>query len=83
MSLTGDAEVVEDAAKKRELWNSAVEAWFPQGPDDDSVVLLKVDASRRSTGTAPAAGWRPCFSFVKAKVTGQRIDAGENEKVDL
>jgi general stress protein 26 len=34
VSLTGSAVVVEDAAKKRELWNSAVEAWFPQGPDD-------------------------------------------------
>src|SRR3712207_7360015 len=39
-----EAVVVDDPAKKRELWNSAVEAWFPQGPDDDSVVLLKVEA---------------------------------------
>ena len=40
--VTGDAVVVDDVAKKRELWNSAVEAWFPEGPDDDSVVLIKV-----------------------------------------
>jgi general stress protein 26 len=43
VSLTGRALVVDDPAKKRDLWNSAVEAWFPQGPDDDSVVLLKVE----------------------------------------
>src|SRR5215212_8017692 len=31
VSLTGRAVVVEDVAKKRELWNGAVDAWFPQG----------------------------------------------------
>ena len=40
VSLTGHATVVEDAARKRVLWNGAVEAWFPDGPDDDGVVLL-------------------------------------------
>ena len=58
ISLTGDAAVVEDAAKKRELWNSAVEAWFPQGPDDDSVVLIKVDADSAEYWDAPAAASR-------------------------
>src|SRR5690349_12487133 len=42
VSLTGTGVVVSDRAKKQELWNSVVEAWFPEGPDDDGVVLLKV-----------------------------------------
>ena len=83
VSLTGDAVVVEDAAKKRELWNSAVEAWFPQGPDDDSVVLLKVQAESAEYWDSPGGRLATAFSFVKAKVTGERIEGGENEKVDL
>ena len=83
VSLTGDAEVVEDAAKKRELWNSAVEAWFPQGPDDNSVVLLKVHADSAEYWDSPGGRLATAFSFVKAKVTGERIEGGENEKVDL
>lgn len=83
VSLTGDAVVVEDAAKKRELWNSAVGAWFPQGPDDDSVVLIKVQADSAEYWNAPGGRLATAFSFVKAKVTGDRIDAGENQKVDL
>ena len=43
VSLTGIARVVREPARKRELWNSAVEAWFPDGPDADHVVLLQVD----------------------------------------
>jgi general stress protein 26 len=83
ISLTGDAEVVEDVGKKRELWNSAVEAWFPQGPDDDSVVLIKVHADSAEYWDAPGGRLATAFSFVKAKVTGERIEGGENEKVDL
>jgi general stress protein 26 len=83
VSLTGDAVVVEDAAKKRELWNSGVEAWFPQGPDDDTVVLIKVQADSAEYWDSPGGRLATAFSFVKAKVTGERIEAGENEKVDL
>jgi len=83
VSLTGRATVVDDAAKKRELWNSAVEAWFPQGPDDDSVVLLKVEGESAEYWDSPGGRLATLISFAKAKVTGQRIDAGENETVDL
>jgi general stress protein 26 len=83
VSLTGQAHVVHDVEKKRELWNSAVGAWFPQGPDDESVVLLKVEGDSAEYWDAPGGRLATAFSFVKAKVTGQRIDAGENEKVEL
>jgi general stress protein 26 len=83
VSLTGSAVVVEDASKKRELWNSAVEAWFPQGPDDDSVVLLKVEGNSAEYWDSPGGRLATVFSFVKAKANGERIDAGENEKVEL
>ena len=83
VSLSGDAVLVDDVAKKRELWNSAVEAWFPQGPDDDSVVLLKVEADSAEYWDSPGGRLATVFSFAKAKLTGQRIEGGENEKVDL
>jgi general stress protein 26 len=83
VSLSGDAVLVTDVAKKRELWNSAVGAWFPQGPDDDSVVLLKVEADSAEYWDSPGGRLATVFSFVKAKLTGERIEGGKNEKVDL
>ena len=83
VSLSGDAVLVDDVAKKRELWNSAVEAWFPQGPDDDSVVLLKVEGNSAEYWDTPGGRLATVFSFAKAKVTGERIEGGENEKVEL
>ncbi len=83
VSLTGHASVVDDVAKKKELWNGGVEAWFPQGPEDPSVVLLKVHGDSAEYWDSPGGRLSTAFSFVKAKATGERIDAGENEKVDL
>jgi general stress protein 26 len=43
VSASGRAQIVDDRAKTRELWNAAVQAWFPDGPDDPNVCLLRVD----------------------------------------
>jgi general stress protein 26 len=83
VSLTGSATVVDDAARKRELWNGAVEAWFPDGPDDDAVVLLKVDARSAEYWNTPGGRIATLLSFAKAKATGQPYSGGENETVDL
>jgi general stress protein 26 len=42
ISVEGVTEVVTDIAKKRELWLKELERWFPNGPEDENVVLLKV-----------------------------------------
>jgi general stress protein 26 len=82
VSLTGEASVVEDVAKKRELWNAGAEAWLPQGPDDDSVVLVHVDAQSAEYWDTPGRV-ATVLSFAKAKVTGERYSGGDNERVDL
>ena len=46
ISVEGRAEVVEDDARKRDLWQNDLEAWFQGGPEDDDLVLLKVRAER-------------------------------------
>ena len=46
LALEGRASIVTDVAKKRELWLEELERWFEDGPEDDSVVLIKVSAER-------------------------------------
>jgi len=46
VSVEGRAEVVEDDARKRDLWEKDLEMWFDGGPEDDRIVLLKVRADR-------------------------------------
>lgn len=46
LALEGQAEIVRDADKKKELWLDELEHWFEHGPEDDSIVLIRVRAER-------------------------------------
>jgi general stress protein 26 len=83
VSLTGTARVVTDVAKKKDLWNSGVEAWLPQGPEDPSVVLVKVDGDTAEYWDSPGNRLATALSFVKAKATGSQPSTGEKDVVDL
>ncbi|GAB3355698.1 pyridoxamine 5'-phosphate oxidase family protein [Modestobacter lapidis] len=83
VSLTGHALVVDDLATKKELWNSVVEAWFPDGPEDPDVVLIRVSAASAEYWDSPGGRLASLVSFAKAKVTGQAYDGGESGTVRL
>lgn len=82
VSLKGQAEVVDDPAKKEELWNPFVAAWFTHEPADPAIVLIRVHADSAeywdSPGTVSTA-----ISMLKTKISGGTPDVGENEVVDL
>ena len=42
VALSGRAEVVDAPDRKRELWLEELERWFPNGPDDPNVALIRV-----------------------------------------
>ncbi|PJI85461.1 pyridoxamine 5'-phosphate oxidase family protein [Luteimicrobium subarcticum] len=83
LSVAGPARVVEDRDKARELWNTVVEAWFPDGPDSPAVVLLKVEAATAEYWASPGGRISTLLSLVRAKVTGERDEGGTNETVAL
>ncbi|MEP6980499.1 MAG: pyridoxamine 5'-phosphate oxidase family protein [Nakamurella sp.] len=83
ISIEGAAEIVDDRAKNKELWNAFVGAWFTDGPEDPDVVLIKINAHGAEYWDSPGGRIATVVSFVKAKVTGKPYDGGENEKVDL
>jgi general stress protein 26 len=45
ISMSGEASIVRDRAKKRELWIEELERWFDGGPESDDIVLIKVTPS--------------------------------------
>jgi general stress protein 26 len=83
LSLSGNATVVVDEARKKELWNGFVEAWFPDGPEDSGVVLLRVDAESAEYWDTPGGKPRALLSMAKARLTGSEPDPGEHASVDL
>lgn len=82
ISLKGQASVVKDVEKKKELWNSFVAAWFTDGPEDEAIVLLRVHAESAEYWDSPG-GVATGISMLKANITGGTPNAGENETVRL
>lgn len=59
-----------------------MKAWYPDGPDDDGLVLLKVVADSAEYWDTPGR-LATLVSYAKARVTGERYDGGENARVDM
>lgn len=83
LSVSGTAEVVKDTAKARELWGPVAEAWFPDGPETPNLGLIKLHADTAEYWDSPGGRLATVISLVKAKVTGEAYDGGENATVDL
>ena len=82
VSLSGDAEVVDDQQKLSELWNTFTDAWLEGGPENPENVLIKVTAASAEYWDTPNSKVVQVVNLVKAKVTGKRFE-GDNETVDL
>jgi general stress protein 26 len=77
-SLTGDAEIVKDDAKARDLWREPWRVWFPDGPEESDLVLLRI---RPHVGEywdqRGAKGLRYVWEAAKAYAKGERL--GDND----
>jgi general stress protein 26 len=82
VSLSGDAEVVDDQAKLQELWNTFTGAWLEGGPENPNNVLIHVTGRSAEYWDSPGSKVTQVANLVKAKVTGDTFDA-DNERVDL
>jgi general stress protein 26 len=83
VSLSGTAEVVRDEAKIDELWDRAVEAWFPDGREAADLALLHVRGTSAEYWDTPGGAVAAAVAFVQSAITGERPDVGENDAVEL
>lgn len=82
VSVSGTARLVDDVAKRRELWNAFAKAWFQSEADDPGVALIRVDPSGGEYWDAPN---KPAqvVGLVKG-LLGQGVPMdGDNAKLDL
>lgn len=81
VSLSGIAEVVHDSEKIHFLWREIMTTWFPQGPDDPEIALLKISVDQAEYWDSPSSAMVHAYGYVKAKITGEAPDPGENVKI--
>lgn len=81
VSVSGTAEVVQDAAKTKELWSEAMRTWFPKGAEDPKIGLIKVKVEGAEYWDSPSSTMLYAYGYLKAVTTGERPNGGENATV--
>ena len=82
VSASGHAEVVEDLAKKKELWSMFAKAWFPGGSEDADLALVRVTVSHAHYWDAQSSKIVQLYQLAKAAITGDPpTNLGESGEV--
>jgi general stress protein 26 len=83
VSLTGHAAIVDDVGRKQDLWTIAAQAWFPQGPHADDVLLIRVDLDDAEFWDGEANSIVLGVQMATAVAKGEQVEGGDNKKVSL
>jgi general stress protein 26 len=77
VSLVGRAMVTEDRERAKELWSEPLRTWFPDGPEDDRIALIRVDVESAEFWDSPSSAMVHAYGYVKARLTGAPPAPGE------
>ena len=83
LSITGDAEIMRDPAKAADIWKSTDKVWWPGGPDDPTLRVLRIEPWIAELWDGPSSSAVAAFEFAKARLTGTKPNLGENRKVTV
>jgi general stress protein 26 len=83
LSVTGTAQMVRDSAKAEELWSSEAQAWWPRGPRDPAVRVLRVEPDDAEYWDTRGNSVTVALKLLAARVRGREPDIGDNKKVNL
>jgi len=78
--VSGTGDVVRDPERVKKVWSIHAKAWFPDGPDDPSIGLLRVRPTKGEYWDGPNKA-SYMLSLLKAVVTGTQPDGGAHRTV--
>ena len=81
IAINGKAELVDDQARKEAYFSAPIKAWFPEGANDPNLILIKVTPNSAEYWDSSSSKMVVAFNMLKAIVTGETPDMGENEKM--
>jgi general stress protein 26 len=83
VSISGHASVVDDLERKRELWSVVARPWFPGGPEDPSLLLIRVAPVQAAIWEGPSSATVRALAFAASIVAGEPVGLGEHQRVGI
>ena len=81
VSVSGQARISEDAAKKEALWSVMAKPWFPGGVNDPDLALLEIGIQHAEYWDVKESKMVQLAKMAKAAITGERPELGEHKEV--
>lgn len=83
VSLTGDVEIVQDPAFLRKHWKESWRAWFPEGPDQADLCMIKIRAKEAEYWEPKQGRFRVIFDTARGALTGHRPEISPPVKGEI
>jgi general stress protein 26 len=83
VSVSGEAETIQDRGKLNELWSMWIEAWLPEGPDGPDVALITVTPHHAKVWDATSSKLIYAGKVIKAVATQTPPHGGTVAEVDM
>ena len=83
VSISGEAGIVKDPRKINELWDESLKAFFPKGQSDPNLCLIEVNPLSAEYWDQPSSKFVQAFGYLKARMTGNPEEMGENRTIRL
>ena len=84
VSVSGTAEILRDQATVKEKWSEGLRTWFPKGPDDPDIALIRIHPAGGEYWDGPSRTVMQLYGYAKARLTGESpTELSDNKKVSL
>ncbi len=80
VSIAGHASIVRDREQITRLWTPLARPWFPEGPNAENLVLLKVEPDVVDYWDAPHSKMVRLVAMASSMMAGQPIGLGEHSR---
>lgn len=81
--VNGKASLVKDPAKMKELFNSMVKAFFPEGLDDPRLALIKVTPKHAEYWDSNSNSMIRFMGILGSALTGEKYTRGQHGEIYL
>jgi general stress protein 26 len=83
VSVCGSGTVVHDRETIERIWGPMAKPWFPEGPDDPTMVALKIEPETIEYWDTSSSRMVRLLEMARAAATGTRFRKAEHGRVDV
>lgn len=83
LDVRGRGSIVTDRQTIKDKWKPLVKAWFPNGPEDPNLALLKIEPQKTYYWDSETGKMVEFLKMAASIVTGKRLAEGAEGKLEL